>query len=65
MRSIVRVMVPPLLYLTALERRHKIFSVNQCLSEIMSRHILGGKGFTMISSEDFKCLLRINYGVDQ
>lgn len=52
----VTVTVPPLLYLTAFDRRHRIFSANQCLSVMIFRHIVAGRGLTMISREDFKCL---------
>ena len=54
----VTVTSPPLLYLTALDSRQRMFSVNQCLSVIMLRLIDGGNGRTLIAEEDFKCLWR-------
>ena len=55
---IVTVTEPFVLYFTALESKQSTFSVNQCLSVKISRQIVLGKGFTMMFSEDFKCLTK-------
>jgi hypothetical protein len=56
MCSTVTVTAPPLPYLHALDSRHSIFSMNQCLSEIMPRQSEDGRGFTFKIREGFKCL---------
>jgi hypothetical protein len=51
-------MIPLLLYFTAFDSRQSMFSMNQCLSVMMSLQSVDGMRLTSIDTVFFKCLYR-------
>ena len=47
-----------MLYLVALERRHRMFSISQCLSVMMWWHTPAGMGSTTMVVSDCKLLMQ-------